>query len=239
MLSSITNVLFMCICICADKEDEMSFTRTAGAAGVVAVLLMLLNLALVGNQPTLDDPISEVRSYISEDLDMHRAGLLFGAAILPFYAVFLVGIVSLVRVADREHNESWAIVALAGGILIGATATVGDVMFGTLTLRGGAGLDDETIRALWDLNVRAYSSTGLAIGTMIGAVAISALRHPRWDEWYGWLSALAAVLAFVTIIGTNWTSDTGYYLGFLGFLALIVWTIATAVLMLREESPAI
>lgn len=213
----------------------MSFTRTAGAAGVIAVLLMLLNLALLGNQPTLDDPTSEVVSYIGEDLDMHRAGLLFGAAILPFYAVFLVGIVSLIRASDREHNESWAIVALAGGILLGAVATVGDLMIGALTLRGGAGLDDETIRALWDVGVRAYSSAGIAIGTMTAAVAISSLRHPRWAEWYGWLSALAAVVAFITIIGTNWTSDTGYYLGFLGFGALIVWTIVTAVLMLREE----
>jgi len=202
---------------------------------VIAVLLMLLNLALLGNQPTLDDPTSEIASYIGEDLSMHRAGLLFGAAILPFYGVFLVGIVALVRTADREHNESWAIVALAGGILVGAIATVGDLMIGALTLRGGAGLDDETIRVLWDLGVRAYSSTGLAIGTMIGAVAISSVRHPRWAEWYGWLSALAAVLAFVTIIGTNWTSDTAYYLGFLGFGALIVWTIVTAVMMLREE----
>jgi hypothetical protein len=213
----------------------MSFARTAGAAGVVAVILMLLNAILLGNQPMLDESPAEIRSYVSGDLDMHRAALLFGAAILPFYGVFLAGIVMRIAAVDREHSEAWAIVALAGGIILGATATVGDAMIGVLTLRGGAGLDDDTLRVLWDLTFRAYASAGLAIGTMIGAIAISSYRHLTWAPWYGWISALAAVLGFLTIVGTNWTSDAAVVLSFVGFGALMVWTLVTGVLLLREE----
>ena len=213
----------------------MSYARTAGGFGIIAFVLMVLNVAFYGSTPTLDDPTSEIVAYIGEDLDMHRLALIFGVLILPFYAVFLSGMVARIYAVDREHGEAWGLVALIGGIMIGATATIGGVAVGTLLLRGGAGMDDETIRAIWDLGGRAYSGVGIAIAVLTGAVAMSSYRHPRWPPWYTYLSALVALIGVISVASTSWTSDTALVLGYVAFTGLAVWTLVSSIMLVNEE----
>ncbi len=213
----------------------MSFSRVAAIGGFIATVLIILSVGLLGDAPTLDDPIEDVMEYISDDADMHRASLILGVLLLPFAVVFFAGIVSKVRDSDREHGEAWAIAALAGAIFIGATATVGDILTGVLFLRAGDGLDESTVRAVYDGAAIAYASTGIAVAALTGTVAVSAIRHRFWPEWYGWLSALAAAIGFVSVAGVAWTSTTGLVLVTAPLPALGVWMLATSVLLYRDD----
>jgi hypothetical protein len=160
--------------------------------------------------------------------------MVLGIAVLPFYAVFFAGIISKLRESDREHHEGWGIAALGGAILIGAGAGVGDSMSVVLFLRGGDGLDESTVRAIYDLLTVAYGSVGIAVATLAVSVAVPAIRHRFWPDWYGWLPAVVAAVGFVSVAGVAWTSTTALVLGYGAFTALLVWTLATSILMYRE-----
>ena len=213
----------------------MFFNRIAAISGVIAVVLGVLHGALLGDRPTLDDPIEDVVQYIGDDLTMHRLSMVLGILVLPFFIVFFAGIVSKLRDGDRELNEAWGIAALAGAISVGAAAAIADTFVVLLFLRGGDGLDDSTVRVIYDGFVVAYGSAGIAIAGVTGSVAIAAIRREFWPSWYGWLSALAAVIGFISVGGILWTSSTGLLLGFAAFIGFRVWTLATSVLMYREN----
>ncbi len=216
----------------------MSFSRVAAIGGFIVVILVIVTAVLLGDQPVLDDPIEDVVEYLSEDADMHRASLVVSALLVPFFVVFVAGIVSKVRNSDREHGEAWAIAALAGAILLFATGGLGDALTGVLFLCGGEGLDESTVRAIYDGSFIAYTSMGIALAALTTSVAVPAIRYRFWPAWYGWLSALAAAIGFVSVAAVQWTSTTGAAFGFGWFIALLVWMLATSVLLYRDGNGA-
>ena len=212
----------------------MSFNRIGAFGGFIGIVLIVVNVALLGIQPTLDDPIEDVVQYLGEDQGIHRLSVVLGVLSLPFIVVFFAAMVAKLRVPDRERNEAWAIALLGAAILIAATAGIGDTLTGILFLRGGEGLDDSTVRALYDGLYIAYASTGIAVAAATGIVAIAASQREFWPPWYGWLSALVAAIGFISVGGVMWTSTTGLVLGSAVFPAFGVWIVASSILLYRE-----
>jgi hypothetical protein len=212
----------------------MSFNRIAAIGGVVGVLLVLPNLILLGDQPTLDDPTADVIDYLADDVDLHRTASILGVLTMPFFVVFFAAVVSKMRANDREHGEGWAIAALAAAILFGATSMTGDALTGVLFLRAGEGLDAAAVRAIYDASWLSYASGGIALGALAASVAIPTIQHRFWPVWYGWLSGVVAVLGVISVAGVQWTSDTALVLSFAMFLGFLVWTVVTSVLLYRE-----
>ena len=213
----------------------MSFTRIAGASGLVFVVLLVLNGALLGDQPMAGDDIEEVRDYVAQDEGLHKTAWFLGAILLPFAVLFFSGVVTKLRASDREHNEGWAIAALAGAIFIGASAGSGDVMVATLFFRGSEGLDDSTLRALWDASIIAYASIGAGLAALAAAVAVPTLQRQVWPTWYGLLGLVAAVLGVLALIGAIADSNGGSVFALIGFATLVVWSLITSLLLLRED----
>lgn len=216
----------------------MSFRRIAAYGGIGFVILLVVNIVLLGNQPAATDSIEKISDYLGDNTELHKIAFLVGIALLPFFAVFLAGVVTEMRATDREHGEGWAIVTLAGGILIGASAGVGDALLGALFYRGGSGLDPAVIRAVWDAQAIAYTATGLGITALAGGAAVVSLHRGRGPAWYGWLSALVAALGLLTLVGIMSTSTGLNTVAFLALPGLLVWVIVTSVLMLRSPRAA-
>ena len=168
----------------------MSFSRIAGFSGVLFVVLLMFNAALIGDQPLSGDSIDEVRDYISDKEGLHKTGVFLGIALLPFAIVFFAGVANKLRASDREHREAWAIAAIASAIFIGAAAGVGATLAATLLFRGGEDLSDSTIRALSDAQIIAYSSTGIAVSALALSVAIPTFMHKVWPVWHAALGAV-------------------------------------------------
>jgi len=138
----------------------MGFNRIAGYAGIVFIVLMVINVVLSGGSPMPGDSITELRDYVSGDIGMHKAGLFASILVLPHAALVFAAVIAKVRISDAVNGESWSTVALLGAALIGASAGIGDVPVGTALYRGGDSLDDSTLRALWDGQLIAYSASG-------------------------------------------------------------------------------
>lgn len=213
----------------------MSFRRIAGISGLVVFVLSVLTGVLGGDTPLAGDSVEDIRSYLAEDQNMHKAGLVFSVLILPFAAVFFAGLFHKIRESDRAHNGAWAIAAAIGGVLLGAAAGIGDTILAALLLRGGEGLDDSTLRALWDAQMIGYSSTGVAITVLVVAPAIPTLRHKIWPMWHGILGLIVGVAGLLTVISLVSDSNGGSALGFLGFIGLALWLLATSILMIVDK----
>lgn len=214
----------------------MSFNRIAAVSGFIVVVLLTLNVALLSDQPTPDDPIEDIVRYLGEDQGMHRLAAVLGILVLPFFVVFFAAIVAKLRDGDRERGEAWAIAALAGAVLIYAAGMIGDSLTVVLFLRGGEGLDDSTVRAIYDGLFAAYGMVGIAVAAVTGSVAIAAIQREFWPRWYGWLSALVAVIGFASVGGVLWTALAGQILGFAPLIAVLVWMLASSILLYRESS---
>jgi hypothetical protein len=213
----------------------MSFRRLTGISGIIFIVLLVVGGALLGDQPLAGDDIDEVRDYLADDVNLHKTAFVLGLIVLPFAVMFFAGLFTKLRDSDRAHDEGWAIAAVLGAVLLGASAGIGDTIFGTLLFRGGDGLDDPTLRALWDAQIIAYSSTGIALTALAVPVAVAVLRHKFWPAWYGLLSGLAAVAGALGVIGTVSDTNGGSIFGFIGFIGLAVWTLATSGLLLADR----
>ncbi len=210
----------------------MSFQRIAGIAGLVFVALMVVNGVLLGDQPVADDGIGAVRSYVSSDESMHKTGIFIGMLILPFAVLFFAGLVARLRESDLAHAEGWGTVTLLGAVLMGATAGLGGVLSATAVFRGGEGLDDATLRALWDGQLVAFASMGIALTILAVGVAVPVLERGLWPMWFGLLSLVVAVLGVVTLIGT--ISDTNSAYMYIGGISMAVWTLVASILLVAN-----
>lgn len=216
----------------------MTFKRLAGIAGVVFVALLVVNGALAGDTPLAGDSVEEIRDYLSSDSGMHKTSLVIGMVLLPPAVLFFSGVVAKIRVSDAAHGENWATVVLLGAVLLGASAGLGDVLFGATLFRGGEGLDDASLRALWDGQIIAYSSTGIATTAFTAGAAIPTLQHGFWPKWHAALGVVAAALGVLALIAVVEDTNGGSMWGFLGFIGMAVWSLATSVLLIREPASA-
>jgi hypothetical protein len=212
----------------------MRFNRIAALAGGCFIVAIIVSVALLGgDELTVDDSPSEVRSYLASDQAMHRWSVFFGAIALPFAAVFIAGVVNSLQASDREHGEAWAVVALMGGLSMGAAAGVGDILLAILFFRGGEGLDDATILALQDGQRIAYAGMGPPIAILMVSVAVSGLQHRTWPAWHAVLGLVGAAVSVVAALSVVSASGDVQIAGLFAFPALLVWSLVTSVMLFR------
>jgi hypothetical protein len=213
----------------------MSFRRLAGLAGFVFVLLIVVNGALLGSQPSADAQVQKLVEYISEDTTIHKLAAVVGQLVLIPAILFFAGLLIPFRASDRDNDEGWAWAIVFGAIALAGTVAIGDAVFLGLIFRGGGGgLDNATVRGLWDVQYVAYASSGVAVAVVAASVAVPVLMHRLQPPWYGFLSLLVAVLGLISVAGAVLTSTLGQVLGFVGVLAFVIWVLASSVLMYQE-----
>jgi hypothetical protein len=208
----------------------MSFRRLAALAGLVFVVLIVANIIMLGTQPSPEDSVDEVISYLDDDHDLHKVASYVGHLVLIPGAIFFAGLVSLVRISDREHGESWGTAALIGALGLAMSGGMGDVALG--------GLDAAAVRGLWDLQWVAYTSGGAAVFVLVGAVAVPGVLHRLYPTWYGVLSILVALAGLVGLAATV-VRNNGDVLSVIGLLPFLIWVLVTSWLMMREPAPAV
>lgn len=209
----------------------MSFRKLGGAAGLVFVALIVANVILLGDQPTADESVRKIRDYLSGDTARHDTALVVGFFALAAAVVFFAGLYHHLRPSDRAHDENWSMAMVLAAVLLGATATLGDVVVGTAMLHEGR-ISAGALRALWDFQYVAYTATGLAMAVLVLSVAVPVLRHRIWPAWYGWISVLVAAIGVAAAFGVV---APDHWISYPGFPALVVWVLITSILLLRTH----
>lgn len=211
----------------------MSFHRLAGIAGIAFVIMIISSAALMGDAPLVEADAAEVRSYLAEDQRIHRLSSLLTAFAIPFGLLFFAAVVASLRASDQAHGEAWSLVALLGAVAMLISATIGDVLLYVAFLRGGEGLDDATLRLLWDGQLMAFAAMGAGIAVFTASVSVSSLLHGAWPRWHAILGLIATAVNLVAPLSLISATNNAEAFSNFAFPALLVWSLATSVMLVR------
>jgi hypothetical protein len=203
------------------------WTRIAGYA---AAITFVVGLILASHSPDVGDPDAKIISFYAKH--SNRVGILVGAYLLVFCALFLIwfaaGLRERLRNAEGQSSRLSDVV-LGGGILAAVGLSVGAIGFASIPAGesfGGAPLHSADVaRFLPGIGYGMVMIVGMfgAIA-MIDAVSIVIMRTGVLPRWLGWLGFVCGVLLLFGVV-------------FLPLIALPVWLVATSIALGGQKSP--
>jgi hypothetical protein len=215
-----------------------TWQRWGGAAGILATASFVTESALLRHSPSTDQPTSEITSYFSANrgtalLGMYLLG--FGAAVL---LCFLAALRS--RLARDDTLDGLANLGFAGGVAASAIMVVAAGMVAVLAFRPDT--TPPVARALYDANGLLIAFAGFPLAALLLASSIAALHGgalPRWLGWFGLLASAAQLLGAASFQQSGWLMPQGDNVALQVQVAtLLLWLLATSILMLRGRSTA-
>ncbi len=198
-------------------------------AGYLAALTFVVGLILATHTPDDKDPDAKVLSFYAKH--GNRVGIIIGAYVLTFCALFLIwfaaGLRERLRAAEGPGGRLTD-VALGGGILAAVGLSTGAIALAAVSAGqsfGGTPLNTADV-------ARFIPSIGfgmILIPGMFGAIAlIDAVSIVIWrtgilPRWLAWLGFVCGVLLLFGVV-------------FLPVIALPVWLVATSIALQRSGS---
>jgi hypothetical protein len=210
----------------APETRVRGIERWAGLGGIIYVALFVIGL-IVGwsGQPDSSSPPEKIVAYYSDSGHRDKAsiGWLLIVIGIFFFVWFLGGLRQTVRRLDGDG-------------LLATVTTVGGAAYAACTLAAFSietaikTMSDDTyqdevfpglIHAAGDIGYVLHSAGGAAVGAMMVAVSVAALRARSLPAWLGWLGVLAGFVAVVSIFFFPW-------------FAIALWlVVASLILVLR------
>jgi hypothetical protein len=205
--------------------------RLGAAAGVSFIVLTVIGDALAGSMPSTDDSGAKIATFFH---DHHRA-VVTGAVLTGIAAPLFLAFASALALRLRAAGPGLAPAVFFGWAVVGVTlGVVADALYGALARIGNPSLAKSV-----------YSVDGFVTAKSFW-FATAAIVAAGWGsrrvlaQWYGWLSLAAAILVAIgglSLRAKGFFAPLGGMSG-ISFLALLVWVVATCVVLWREPVPA-
>ena len=221
----------------------MSYSRVAGLAGVLFVVLVVVVTAAIGSSspPDNDASAADIVSYYTDN-----GGLItLVSVVAPFVwvclLVFASGVFAKVRAHEMTRGEGWVYVGLLGilmqnAIFVTVIATEVVINVGADSLGANAALTE----TVWRFQRAMFVLNGTSLALALTGLSIAALRAnfiPKWHAYVGLVSAALLFASAVTVTPTVDGSPT-VFIGYPGFVLWLVWILVMAIRLVRESAPA-
>jgi hypothetical protein len=212
--------------------DGLSRRRleAAGAmCGIVAPLLSFGGFTLIGSAGFAVQPgasLDEVAAIVSQPAPpLAFIGLSLDILGSMAFAVFAARLWGALRRA--EEALAWASAGAFGAALLAIAASFVDktIFAGIFTLAGN-GLEPAAAWPLYAVASASFLLFGVFSGLFIGLAAVVVLETGVLHRWLGWLGLVVFALSVIGVVLPE--------AGFLAFPLVLVWLIATSVLLLRR-----
>ncbi len=217
--------------------------RYAWAAGIIYVIALVAeSVVAVGVGLTQNDSAGKMANALYE----HRGRLVVIACLSVVYvASFLIYLWSLYNLLRRtpDRPRLLAPLVLAGGVLFVALHAVSDIgitgLVGAKLAAYGAQHDHGVSYSLYLLTY-AFDSVADVFGSLFAlATGLIVLKTGVLPRWLGWVSILVGILFFLQAFGLGGVIATfGLILDIIGFLLLVIFVLASSVIVLRRETAA-
>lgn len=215
---------------------DYNYRRVAGAAGVIAMALLVVGFLLPGSPPKADDSVQTISDFLTDKRSAILAGdflIGLGSAVL---LVWLSGLRSHLEAVDREGGLPRS--AFAGGVVASALNLAGAALSAG-TVFQAAGLGDQALnRALFDMSTDLFTIAGFVIALLLAAVSLSAIRTlalPRWASSTGLVVAVLQLVSCVGIFASSGFFASGGAFAFIAFLPAVAWVVAVSLVLLRSS----
>jgi hypothetical protein len=217
-----------------DLERGARWDRITAIAGLLFVVLVVASF-FTPETPDSGGSAEELAAAISDDRAGHQMSLLLGFLADIAFLLFLAGVWSRLRRYEGGGGMFAGLFGLAGAALA-ATILVSEGLY-LAYIQAAESADPSvlpTIAALDDWVGVGTVPAGVAM--MIGATGAILSTHAL-PVWLGWLAGLNAVLLVLSLGAVFETDDESVLVGvgaFGGFLLLLIWVLATSVVLLRR-----
>jgi hypothetical protein len=161
---------------------------------VVFAVLVVVAAVLVNNYDYLP-PADELKAFFTDDSTTLQVAGYLGALSALFLIWFAGSVRSSLRPAEGGTGRLSA-VAFGGGAVAGGLVALAYSILITGAARGGAdgGIGSDAAATIYDGYSTIFSvAVPMALGVLIGAAAIVALRTKVWPAWLAWVSAFVAI----------------------------------------------
>jgi hypothetical protein len=175
----------------------MDVKRFLPLCGIAAVVLVILALAVLGNNtPGNDASGAEVASYYHAHQVREIAAAFVLAAASPLLVIFGASLATALWPTEANRRPVWELVLLAGSALTAGAFVV--VAFLTFAL---ADVPDElagdALQALNVLDNDAWVAFNSGLGVLMLGAAGSLLARSRLHRWQGWAALVLGITLFI------------------------------------------
>lgn len=212
----------------------MSFTRLAGAAGVVfAAIVVVINVAMGANDWPLkaDTSPGEVAKYFADNATLLNLEVSLALLNVVLMAVFGAGAFATIWPREREHGEAWSIVGVVG------VAVMTALFAAVVSTRAALAAGHDPAGGLFDLHNALFTAVGIGLAIILFGFSIGGMRTATIRRWHGMLGVASGLLLTVSAVLTPATvgEDPGglAVIGLVGFLGWLVWLPTFGVVLLR------
>jgi hypothetical protein len=215
----------------AEARTVRPLDRWSALGGILYVALFVIGAIVSSSgQPDTDSPPAKLIAYYSDSdhRDKIAVGWLLVVIGVFFFFWFLGALRQVVRRLDGDGVLGW--VTTAGGAVYAAcTLAAFSINVAGKTMSSDTYRDQvyPEVISLADAVVYVlHSAGGAAVGAMMVATSIAALRARALPAWVGWLSVLAGLVAVVSIFFIPW-------------FVIAVWlVVASLILVWRRPAPS-
>lgn len=214
--------------------NELNYRRLGGAAGIVAMTLLVVGFFLPGSPPKADDTVQTISSFLVDK----RSAILAGDFLIGLgSAVLLIWLSALRTHLELDRRDVVLPRAAFGAGVIAAALNLAGAALSAGTVFRAAGLGDDILnRALFDMSTDLFTIAGFAIAVLFAAASLSGARTaalPRWATSTGLIVAALQLVSVVGIFASSGFFASGGAFAFIAFLPAVAWVVAVSVVLLR------
>jgi hypothetical protein len=208
--------------------------RLGAIAGIGFIVLTAIGDALAGSMPSTGDSGAKIASFF----DDHHQAVVAGAVLTGIAAPLFLAFASALALRLRAAGPGLAPALFFGSALVGVSlGIVADALYGSLArigLQGDASLAKGVYVADGFVTAKSFwFATAAILAAAWGSRRLLA-------QWYGVLSLAAGI---VVAVGGIALRSKGFFaplgdMSGLAFLGLLVWVVATCVVLWREPTMA-
>ena len=215
----------------------INWERWAAATGIGFVVLFVVGLIVLGDQPGLGESAADKAAFYTD----HRGRILTAMVILGVSLIAFLWFASTLAAALRDAGEArMGAVTLAGGAWFTTVLTLIGVLNSGLAFSIAQNADEGVAAALYDLTWACGVVAAFPAAMVVAAVMFATLRSAVFPAWWGWSSGVAA--AVLLLGGTNWARE-GFWApdgawSWITVIVLLAWTLCTSGLLVMQRTPA-
>jgi hypothetical protein len=211
------------------------FRRISGASGLAFVLIFAFSQFTSG-EPSRTATKEEITRFVASHQTSNEVGGALLMLVSGIFALFVVGVWSLVRSSQRDSNPGWPTTGLVGGIVMAVNlAFVGATVAAVGRL--GDSLASQPILA------QTVVISGQTLGTSILpfialfllGLGVATLESGGLPAWTAWLAFLGAALSVVLLLQLLYPGPVLDGVGIVQALVVVGWMAIIGVMMVLPQ----